>query len=183
MFRIRIRRVHMFKGLPDPHPDPLDRGKNPRIRIRTKMSLIHNTAENRYGTGTIPVLRVCDKFPQYIEVQTNIWDNRTLSYIFRFLFRRGWVARCTSLGLIPQVFELWGLFHACLRGPPLCLRGFCFKRQYLLGLLGGWSPLVPVGPLWRCCCSVLPPPFASRQSRKSVKRMQSYHLCAFCRHF
>ncbi len=58
-----------------------------------------------------------------------------------------------------------------------------FLPLLLLGLLGGWSPLVPVGPLWRCSCSVLPPPFASRQSRKSVKRVQSYHLCAFCRHF
>jgi hypothetical protein len=40
----------MFLDLPDPHPDPLDRGTDPRIRIRiririrTKMSRIHNTA-------------------------------------------------------------------------------------------------------------------------------------------
>jgi hypothetical protein len=33
----------MFMGLPDPHPDPLHRGMDPRIRIRTKMSRIHNT--------------------------------------------------------------------------------------------------------------------------------------------
>ncbi len=60
---------------------------------------------------------------------------------------------------------------------------FTVFGSYLLGLLGGWSPLVPVGPLWRCCCSVLPPPIASHHSRKSVMRVQSYHLCAFCRHF
>ncbi len=29
---------------PEPHPDPLVRGMDPRIRIRTKMSRIHNTA-------------------------------------------------------------------------------------------------------------------------------------------
>ncbi len=44
VFRIRIRRIRMFLGL----PDPLDRGTGPRIRmrirIRTKMSRIHNTA-------------------------------------------------------------------------------------------------------------------------------------------
>ncbi len=62
-------------------------------------------------------------------------------------------------------------------------RCYNLHLTYLLGLLGGWSPLVPLGPLWRCSCSVLPPPFASRQSRKSVKRVQSYYLCAFCRHF
>ncbi len=38
----------------------------------------------------------------------------------------------------------------------------CFTQHntvvtYLLGLLGGWSPLVPVGPLWRCRWPVLPP--------------------------
>ncbi len=41
MFRIRIR-IHMFLGLPDPHPNSLDRGEDPRIRARirihTKMS-------------------------------------------------------------------------------------------------------------------------------------------------
>jgi hypothetical protein len=35
----------MFLGLPDPHPDPLVRGMDPkiRIRIRKKMSQISNT--------------------------------------------------------------------------------------------------------------------------------------------
>jgi hypothetical protein len=35
----------MFLGLPDPHLDPLDRGTDPRIRIRirAKMSQNHNT--------------------------------------------------------------------------------------------------------------------------------------------
>ncbi len=41
-------RILMCLGLPDPHPDPLVRGKDPRIRIRiwirTKMSRIHNTS-------------------------------------------------------------------------------------------------------------------------------------------
>ncbi len=47
--RIRIRRIRMFLSLPDLNPDPLDRGTDPRIRIRirTKMSRIHNTDTNR----------------------------------------------------------------------------------------------------------------------------------------
>ncbi len=42
--RIRIHRIHMFLGLPD--PDPLVRGMDPRIRIRIhpKISWIRNTA-------------------------------------------------------------------------------------------------------------------------------------------
>jgi hypothetical protein len=40
VLRIRIR---MFMGLPDLHPDPLYRGTDPLIRIRIKMSRIHNT--------------------------------------------------------------------------------------------------------------------------------------------
>jgi hypothetical protein len=38
----------MFQGLLDPHPDPLDRGTDPRILmgIRTKMSRFHNTGYN-----------------------------------------------------------------------------------------------------------------------------------------
>ncbi len=36
-------RIRVFLGLPDPHPDSLDRGTDPAIRIRTKMSRIHNT--------------------------------------------------------------------------------------------------------------------------------------------
>ncbi len=41
VFRFRIRiRIRMYLGL----PDPLDRGTDPRIRIRTKMSRIHNKA-------------------------------------------------------------------------------------------------------------------------------------------
>ncbi len=39
----RILRIRMFLGLLDPHPDPLETGTDPRIRIRTKMSRIHNT--------------------------------------------------------------------------------------------------------------------------------------------
>jgi hypothetical protein len=57
--RIRIRRILNFFGLPDLqpdplvtstdlHPDPVDRGTDPRIRIRirirTRMARIHNTA-------------------------------------------------------------------------------------------------------------------------------------------
>jgi hypothetical protein len=30
----------MFLGLPDSHPDPLDGGTDPKIRIRTEMSRI-----------------------------------------------------------------------------------------------------------------------------------------------
>jgi hypothetical protein len=44
----------MFLGLPGPHPDPLVRGTDPRIRIRirTKMSRIRNNAfwEEAYPT-------------------------------------------------------------------------------------------------------------------------------------
>jgi hypothetical protein len=47
VFRIRIwiRRIHMFLGIPDPHPDPLVRGTDPRIRIwiHIEMSRIHST--------------------------------------------------------------------------------------------------------------------------------------------
>jgi hypothetical protein len=39
--RIRICRIRMFLGLPD--PDPLVRGTNLGIRIRNKMSRIPNT--------------------------------------------------------------------------------------------------------------------------------------------
>ncbi len=48
MIRTRIIGIRMFLGLPDLHPDLIDRGTNPRIRIRigirTKMSRIHSTA-------------------------------------------------------------------------------------------------------------------------------------------
>ncbi len=45
VFRIRIRKNHTYVlGLPDPHPDPFGIGTDPRIRIRTKMSRIRNTA-------------------------------------------------------------------------------------------------------------------------------------------
>jgi hypothetical protein len=43
---------------PDPNPDPLVRGTNPRIRIRsrTKMSRICNTAKKMFGSkGSISV--------------------------------------------------------------------------------------------------------------------------------
>jgi hypothetical protein len=42
LFRLHIW-IRMFWGVPDPHPDPLVRGTNPRIRIRTNMSRISNT--------------------------------------------------------------------------------------------------------------------------------------------
>jgi hypothetical protein len=47
VLEIRIRWICIFLGLPDPHPDPLVRGTDPRIRIRihirTQMSRIPNT--------------------------------------------------------------------------------------------------------------------------------------------
>ena len=55
-----IRRIRMFLGLPDPHPDPLVRGTESRIqigiRIRTYMSRIPQTAkllkwQDRHITG------------------------------------------------------------------------------------------------------------------------------------
>ncbi len=42
VFRIRIRRFHMFLALPDPHLNPLVRGTNPRIR---------NAITNWYNAG------------------------------------------------------------------------------------------------------------------------------------
>ncbi len=36
----------MFLGLPDLHPDPIVRGTDPWIRIRTKMSRIPNTGSD-----------------------------------------------------------------------------------------------------------------------------------------
>jgi hypothetical protein len=43
-----VFRIRMFLGIKDPHPDPLVRGTDPRIRtciqIHTKMSRIPNTA-------------------------------------------------------------------------------------------------------------------------------------------
>jgi hypothetical protein len=43
----------MFLCLPDPHPDPdlEDRGTDPRIQIRTKMSQIPNTDINTQKIG------------------------------------------------------------------------------------------------------------------------------------
>ncbi len=35
VFRIRLRRISTFLGLPDPHPHPLDGGTDPRFRINT----------------------------------------------------------------------------------------------------------------------------------------------------
>jgi hypothetical protein len=45
--RIRIRRIRMFLGLTETDPDPLVRGMDPGIRIRTKMSRIPNTASDK----------------------------------------------------------------------------------------------------------------------------------------
>ncbi len=52
MYRILIRilRIRMFLGIPDPHPDPSVRGTDPRIciRIRTNMSRIPNTVKKKW---------------------------------------------------------------------------------------------------------------------------------------
>ncbi len=66
-FQIQIR---MFLGLPDPHPDPLVRGTDPRIRIRTKMYRIRNTALGldshfQCESGSLPR-----------ETNLNIWTTR-----------------------------------------------------------------------------------------------------------
>jgi hypothetical protein len=45
LFRIRIR-IHMFLGFPDKHPDPLVKGTDPRIQLRTEMERIPNTGLN-----------------------------------------------------------------------------------------------------------------------------------------
>jgi hypothetical protein len=46
----------MFLGLPDSHPDPLDRGTDPEIRIRTKMSRIHNTGHETEDSKTLLIV-------------------------------------------------------------------------------------------------------------------------------
>ncbi len=52
---IQIRRIRVFSGILDPHPDLLIRGTDQRIRIRiwirTKMSRIPNTAGHIQNTG------------------------------------------------------------------------------------------------------------------------------------
>ncbi len=55
---IRIRRIRMFLGIPDPHPDPFVRGTDPRIRIRTNMSRIPTNMSrisNTNGNFLLPV--------------------------------------------------------------------------------------------------------------------------------
>jgi hypothetical protein len=49
-------------GSADPHPDPLDKGTDPRIRIRTKMSRIHNNAV-RNRTHYMKTLSYLEDFP------------------------------------------------------------------------------------------------------------------------
>ncbi len=44
--KVPVFRIRRFLGLPDPHADPLVEGTDPSIRIRTKMSRIHNTDRN-----------------------------------------------------------------------------------------------------------------------------------------
>jgi hypothetical protein len=63
VFRIQIwiRRIQMFLDHSEPHPDPVDRVADPRIRnrsrLRTKMSRIHNTVfqRNCRACGSPPV--------------------------------------------------------------------------------------------------------------------------------
>jgi hypothetical protein len=45
--------LHPLKWRKDPDPDPLVRGADPRIRIRTKMSRIPNNAYYPYRTGSV----------------------------------------------------------------------------------------------------------------------------------
>ncbi len=78
LLRIHIRRISMFLGLPDPHLDSLIKGPDPRIpiriRIRTKISRIRNTAfhfsfyccrirDPRSGIGDGKKVRDPDKHP------------------------------------------------------------------------------------------------------------------------
>jgi hypothetical protein len=70
----------MFRMFPDPHPDPLDRGTNTRIwirtRIRTKMSRIHNTgyvAFNFQCCTKVPCLPNCREVGRMIEKRIRRW--------------------------------------------------------------------------------------------------------------
>jgi hypothetical protein len=47
----------MFWGLPDPHPDLFVRGTDPRIRISTKISRIHKTA-NKFSKVLAKIIHI-----------------------------------------------------------------------------------------------------------------------------
>jgi hypothetical protein len=90
---IRIKKIRMFLGLPDPHPDLLGRGTTPRIRIRigirTEMSRIHSTAlplcnDNcnmqdtfRYlGERYFILLQGCGSGPAWIHINMQKWPTK-----------------------------------------------------------------------------------------------------------
>ncbi len=80
VFRIRIRRIHMFLGLSDPHSNSLDRGTDPRIwiriRNRTIKSRIHNTAS------------LCTSSPVWMFIQKTIFSSMRYVHMFLFLLCR-----------------------------------------------------------------------------------------------
>ncbi len=55
--RIRIRRIHMFFGLLDSHPDPFVRGTDPRIRTRTRICIKMSRTDPRIRIH----IRICIK--------------------------------------------------------------------------------------------------------------------------
>ena len=76
----------MFLGLPDPHPDPLVRGTDPRvqIRIRSKMSRIPNTASIRCSflyLSPVDVKYVLRHFVVHIYFSTRIRSGSELDKI------------------------------------------------------------------------------------------------------
>jgi hypothetical protein len=77
--------VFLFLGLPDPHPDPLVRGADPRILIRTRIrtKMIPNTA---YSTGSSFQLNRVDPY------QRDFGGGKS----FNSLFKNG---RCSKLRL------------------------------------------------------------------------------------
>ncbi len=63
-------RIPMFLGLPDPHPDPLVKGTDPRIRIRTKMWRIPNKRELYQKCQFISVARKKeDSLPMIVDLR------------------------------------------------------------------------------------------------------------------
>ncbi len=76
---VPVIRIRMFLGLPDPHPDPLARSKDPRVRIRvhTKISRIPNTGWR---------LRISEDYALLVKVRTWTCCFKMSPFLFFFLW-------------------------------------------------------------------------------------------------
>jgi hypothetical protein len=69
----------MFLGLPDPHPDPLVRGTDPKIRIRTKMSQISTLEKGVKDCCWAPgpfVEKTTSPLPCYVDDSSSLHPRR-----------------------------------------------------------------------------------------------------------